>query len=162
MRFCNRCAAPMVPRRVEGKTLPTCPRCGWVVYADPKVAAGAIIEADGRVLLLRRGIEPARGRWTFPGGYVDRGEPVPAAAAREAHEETGVRVAVGELLGVYSRRGDPVVLIVYRARVTAGEPRLGPETLELRWVEPEGIPWDELAFPTTAAALTDWRRTLAE
>lgn len=161
-RFCSRCAAPLVRREVEGKTLPVCPRCGWVVYADPKVAAGTIIEAGGRVLLLRRGIEPARDRWTFPGGYVDRGEPVPEAAAREAYEETGVVVAVGGLLGVYCPRGEPVVLIVYRARVTAGAPRPGPEALELRWVEPADIPWEELAFASTAAALTDWRRTLAE
>ena len=158
MRFCNRCAAALVRRPVEGKTLPVCPQCGWVVYADPKVAAGAIIEADGRVLLLRRGIEPARGLWTFPGGYVDRGEPVPEAVAREAHEETGVRVAVGELLGVYSQRGEPVVLIVYRAQVTSGTPRRGPEALELRWVTPPQIPWDELAFPSTATALSEWCR----
>ncbi len=162
LRFCSRCAAPLVRREVEGRTLPVCPRCGAVVYADPKVAAGTIIEAGGRVLLLRRGIEPARDRWTFPGGYVDRGEPVPEAAAREACEETGVEVAVGDLLGVYSRRGDPVVLVVYCAHVTAGEPRIGPEALELCWVEPERIPWEKLAFPSTAAALTDWRRALAE
>lgn len=160
-RFCSRCAEPLVRRPVEGKTLPVCPRCGWVVYADPKVAAATIIEERGRVLLLRRAIEPARGRWTFPGGYVDRGEPVPEAAAREAFEEAGVEVAVGGLLGVYSRRGEPVVLIVYRARVTAGQPRPGAEALEVRWAVPEEIPWTELAFPSTAAALTDWGQTLS-
>ena len=147
---------------MEGKVLPVCPRCGQVVYADPKVAAGAIIEQAGRILLLRRAISPARGLWTFPGGYVDRGEPVPEAAAREAREEAGVTVAVDQLHGVYSARGVAVVLIVYRARIAAGKPRAGPEALELRWVEPDNIPWDELAFPSTAAALTDWRRTLAE
>lgn len=160
-RFCSRCAEPLVRRAVEGKTLPVCPRCGWVVYADPKVAAATIIEERGRVLLLRRAVEPARGRWTFPGGYVDRGEPVPEAAAREAFEEAGVEVAVGGLLGVYSRRGEPVVLIVYRARVTAGQPRPGVEALEVRWAAPEEIPWAGLAFPSTAAALTDWREALS-
>ena len=104
---------------------------------------------------------PARGLWTFPGGYVDRGEPVPEAAAREAREEAGVTVTVCELLGVYSARDVPVVLIVYRARIAGGTARPGPEALELRWVEPESIPWEELAFPSTAAALTDWRRTPA-
>lgn len=157
VRFCSGCAAPLQRRTVEGKVLPVCPRCGQVVYADPKVAAGAIIEDGGRVLLLRRAISPARGLWTFPGGYVDRGEPVPEAAAREAHEEAGVTVALGALLGVYSARGVPVVLIVYRALVAEGTPRAGPEALELRWVEPEDIPWEELAFPSTAEALTDWR-----
>ena len=162
VRFCSGCAAPLERRSVEGKMLPVCPRCGQVVYADPKLAAGTVIEDGGRILLLRRAISPARGLWTFPGGYVDRGEPVAEAAAREAHEEAGVTVTVGELLGVYSARGVPVVLIVYRARIKAGTPQAGPEALELRWVEPESIPWEGLAFPSTATALTDWRRTLAE
>ena len=162
VRFCSGCAAPLQNRSVEGKMLPVCPRCGQVVYADPKVAAGTIVEAAGRILLLRRAISPARGLWTFPGGYVDRGEPVPEAAAREAREEAGVTVTVGKLLGVYSARGVAVVLIVYRARLASGTPRPGPEALELRWVEPEEIPWQELAFPSTAAALTDWRGTPAE
>ena len=123
VRFCSGCAAPLQRRSVEGKVLPVCPRCGQVVYADPKVAAGTIVEAAGRILLLRRAISPARGLWTFPGGYVDRGEPVPEAAAREAREEAGVTVAVGKLLGVYSARGVAVVLIVYRARLASGTPR---------------------------------------
>ena len=93
---------------------------------------------------------------------MDRGEPVPEAAAREAREEAGVTVAVGDLLGVYSARGVAVVLIVYRARIKEGTPQAGPEALELRWVEPEAIPWRELAFPSTASALTDWRTTRAE
>ena len=158
VRFCSGCAAPLERRSVEGKLLPTCPRCGQVVYADPKVAAGTIIEDAGRVLLLRRAISPARGLWTFPGGYVDRGEPVPEAAAREAREEAGVTVTVDALLGVYSARDVPVVPIVYCARVASGTAQPGPEALELRWAEPESIPWEELAFPSTAAALSDWRR----
>ena len=162
VRFCSGCAAPLERRSVEGKMLPVCPRCGQVVYADPKVAAGTIIEDAGRVLLLRRAISPARGLWTFPGGYVDRGEPVPEAAAREAREEAGVTVVVRDLLGVYSARDVAVVLIVYRARIAGGTAQAGPEALEVRWVAPESIPWEELAFPSTAAALTDWRRTLAE
>jgi len=161
-RFCSGCAAPLERRRVEGKLLPVCPRCGQVVYADPKVAAGTIIEDAGRILLLRRAISPGRGLWTFPGGYVDRGEPVPDAAAREAREEAGVTVAVDDLHGVYSARGVAVVLIVYRARIAAGTPHAGPEALEVRWFEPERIPWQELAFPSTAAALTDWRNKASE
>ncbi len=158
MRFCSGCAARLERRTVEGKVLPVCPRCGQVVYADPKVAAGTVIERAGGILLLRRAISPARGLWTFPGGYVDRGEPVPEAAAREAREETGVTVAVGNLLGVYSARDVAVVLIVYRARIASGTPSAGTEALEVRWFAPADIPWDELAFPSTAQALTDWRK----
>ena len=161
-RFCSACAAPLERRTVEGKLLPVCPRCGQVVYADPKVAAGTIIEDAGRILLLRRAISPARGLWTFPGGYVDRGEPVPEAAAREAFEEAGVTVTVDGLHGVYSARGVAVVLIVYRARIAAGTPHAGAEALEVRWFDPEGIPWQELAFPSTAEALADWRSSAAQ
>ncbi len=147
---------------MEGKQLPVCPQCNLAVYADPKVAAGAIVEHHGRVLLLRRGIAPARGRWTFPGGYVDRGEPVPDAAARETREEAGLDVAIQSLLGVYSEAGNPVVLIVYRATTSsfdAAQP--GAEALELKWVQPAEVPWDDLAFPTTVAALSDWQRSLS-
>ena len=108
------------------------------------------------MLLLRRGTQPARGRWTFPGGYVDRGEPVPAAAARETLEEVGLVVAITSLLGVYSSVGNPVVLIVYRGTPQGGAPQTGAEALEVGWFAAAAVPWEELAFPSTAAALRDW------
>jgi len=106
--------------------------------------------------LLRRGTEPARGSWTFPGGYVDRAEPVPEAAARETFEEVRLQVVITSLLGVYSAAGNPVVMVVYRGTIRAGQPQTGPEALEVRWFAAAEIPWDELAFPSTAAALGDW------
>ncbi len=136
--------------------MPTCPACGFVAYNDPKVAAGVIIEHTGRIALLQRAGEPARGRWTFPGGYVDRGEPVPVAAAREAREEVGLQVRVGALVGVYSSQGDPVVLIVYRGEVAGGQFRPGPEAEQVGWLLPGELPWEELAFPSTVAAFTDY------
>jgi mutator protein MutT len=156
VRFCSGCAAPLERRSVEGKMLPVCPRCGQVVYADPKVAAGTIIEDAGRVLLLRRAISPARGLWTFPGGYVDRGEPVDRAAVRETWEETGLRVRLERLHGVFSYPDVTVVLIVYTAAVTGGSLVAGDECEEAVWAQPAAIPWEELAFPSTADALRAW------
>ena len=110
---------------------------------------------DGRILLTRRTIQPARGKWTFPGGFVDWGEPVEDGAVRETWEETGLTVDLGGLLGVYSYAGTPIVIVVYRARVVGGEIRTCSENDRVEWVDAAEIPWDELAFPSTEAALRD-------
>lgn len=156
VRFCAACAAPLTTRCVDGRQRPACKRCGAVVYLDPKVAAGAIVVDRGRIALVKRGISPARGKWTFPGGYVDRGEPVDRAAVRETWEEAGLRVRIAELHGVFSYPDVTAVLIVYTAAVTGGALAAGPECEAAAWVEPTAIPWGELAFPSTADALRAW------
>jgi ADP-ribose pyrophosphatase YjhB (NUDIX family) len=114
-----------------------------------------IVERDGRALLLKRGIEPMRGAWVFPSGYVNRGEPVEAAAVREAREETGLEVTLGPLIGVYSYTGSPVVVLVWLAEAE-GEAAPGEEALEIRWFGADAIPWNELAFPSSRDALEAW------
>ena len=91
-RFCPNCAATLEMRESGGAQRPVCPACGRVIYFDPKVAATAVVAREGSVLLIRRGNQPGYGRWSMPGGYVDRGEVVEEAAAREVWEETGLRV----------------------------------------------------------------------
>ena len=150
------CGHELSTRQVEDKSRPFCPDCGFVVYLDPKVAAGTLIEQDGCIVLLKRAIEPGYGQWTFPGGYVDRGEPVEAAAIREAREEVGLEVAIQALHGVYSFAGVPVVIIVYRATVSGGRLQVGEECLEVNWTPPQDIPWDDLAFESTQLALRKW------
>ncbi len=151
-RFCPRCGQPAeieFPRRIS------CSHCGYAAYSNPSPVACAIpFDADGRVVLLRRGFDPGQGLWTFPGGFVDLGESVPDAARREVDEELGIEIELGELLGVYSRAEDRVVLIVYRAR-TLGVPTTSPEATEVRAFAPAEIPWDELAFWSTERALRD-------
>jgi ADP-ribose pyrophosphatase YjhB (NUDIX family) len=151
-RFCPRCgqaAEVDYPRRI------TCPHCGYAAYFNPKPVAAAIpVDDAGRVILLRRGFDPGRGLWTFPGGFVDLGESVPDAARREAAEELGIELKLGPLVGVYSRPDDRVVLIVYRA-VARGTPHTTPEAVEIGKFTPDEIPWPELAFWSTSLALRD-------
>jgi ADP-ribose pyrophosphatase YjhB (NUDIX family) len=130
--------------------------CNHVHYLDPKLAACVIFRTEGRIFLLRRAIEPGYGRWTFPGGYVDRRETVEAAAVRETREEAGVGVRLIDLLGVYSYRGQDAVILVYRGAVEEGVPRALSESLEARAFDDDGIPWHELAFHSTVEALRDY------
>ena len=154
--FCERGGSPLAWTRIEGHARQRCRACGWVVYVDPKVASGVIVTLGGRVVLLQRAIEPGRGKWVFPGGYTDAGEPTEAAAAREAGEEVGLEVEVAGLVGVYSYPGERVVLVVYDGRVLSGRPRGNAESLAVRMFPVSRIPWGDLAFPSTRQALEDW------
>lgn len=155
-RFCPRCAAALDERRVEHRLRPVCPACGFIWYDDPKVAACTLPVVDGRLILVRRAIQPERGKWVFPGGYMDRGETVEQAAVRETSEETGLHVAVRGLSGVYSYVDSIVVVVVFRVAVLGGTAAPGPECLEVRGFSPAEIPWPELGFASTADALRDW------
>ncbi len=158
-RFCPPCGGDLQLRAVktgEPERL-VCQDCGLIFYLDPKVAAGVLVLCESGLLLLRRGIEPQYGKWVFPGGFVDRGEHPEQAAAREAREEAGIEVAVRGLVGVYQEPpGSPVILIVYRADLVSGIPAPFDETLEVAYFPPDRIPWSDLAFPTTRAAVRDF------
>lgn len=158
VRFCPLCGAALEARALppDGKTQPVCRACRFIFYVDRKVVAGTIVWSGGRLLLTRRAIHPAFGKWTFPGGYVDWGEQVEAGARRETLEETGLAVDLEGLVGVYSYADSPVVVVVYRARVTGGSLRLCHENDCAAWVTAAEIPWTELAFPSTRAALADF------
>lgn len=158
IRFCPLCGGGLERRPVPPDDRPqmVCARCHFVFYLNHKVVAGTIPEDGGRILLTRRAIHPAHGKWTFPGGYVDWGEPVEQAAVRETWEETGLTVALGGLVGVYSYPDTPVVIVVYRARVTGGALATCHENDRVEWVAPHEIPWAELAFPSTQSALRDF------
>jgi len=157
-RFCPRCTAPATidfPRSLS------CPTCGYQAFSNPSPVAGAIpVEPDGCIWLLKRGFEPAKGLWTFPGGFVDLGESVEDAARREAHEEIGIDVELRSLVGVYSRAEQRVVLIVYAAQ-PRGVPRVTEEAPEVECFPPERLPWDRLAFWSTEQALRDYLRSIS-
>jgi ADP-ribose pyrophosphatase YjhB (NUDIX family) len=159
-RHCPVCAGALEPRSEapDEPAFPTCTACGFIFYLDPKVSAGAVVVWSGELVLLRRAIEPARGKWVYPGGYVNRGETTGQAAVRETEEEVGMCVTVRDLLGVYSYEGRSVVVVVYAADAITGPPRAGREALEVRTFPPEEIPWDELAFPSTRDGIRDYLR----
>ena len=166
-RFCHQCGGRLQERLVGGEDRPrlVCDRCGFIHYVNPKVVVGALPERAGRVLLMRRGIEPRYGAWTFPGGFIEVDETAEEAALRETEEEVGLSLKLGRLLGLYSRPapkggapggGPGVLLVVFRARAGRKAPKPGDECLEVAWFRPEEIPWEELAFETTGWALRDW------
>ena len=126
-----------------------------MVFYDPKVVAVCVIARGGRVLMIRRGTDLGYGLWSLPGGYVDRGEVVEAAAAREAWEETGLEVAVDGLLGLFSLPGDPVIVAAFTARETGGALAPGPEALETGFFSPGDLP--ELAFSRDTEILARWQ-----
>jgi ADP-ribose pyrophosphatase YjhB (NUDIX family) len=135
-----------------------CFDCGFVHYINPRPVAGTIpVNEAGDLLLVRRAIEPRVGTWVFPGGYMDVGETAEEAAMRETLEEAKLDVADLSLVGVYTRPGPGVVVVVYEARAL-GLGEAGDETSEVAWFAPGKIPWEKLAFDTTEWALKDWLR----
>ena len=157
-RFCPHCGAELAPRLLKASEPErlACSACDFVLFVDPKVAAGCIVELDGGIVLLRRAIEPGYGKWVFPGGYVDRGERVEDAAVRETREESCLEVRITSLLNVYSYTGRPVVVVVYTAERIGGAFAAADEALEGGVFEPAAIPWNDLAFPSTFDALRDY------
>jgi ADP-ribose pyrophosphatase YjhB (NUDIX family) len=155
--YCPICGSPLEVRYIDSEEHErlVCVACGRILYVNPKLVAGLIPMQDGKIWLLRRAIEPAYGAWTFPAGFMEMGESVPEAAARETREELGAEVEVGALLGVYSRSTSPTVLAVHVGRVTT-PPIGGIETLEFAQFTIDSIPWEQLAFWNTVDALRDW------
>ena len=154
-RFCPSCATALEERQASGALRPVCPKCGRVIYYDPKVAATAVIERDGRILLVRRGNEPGYGLWSMPGGYVDRGEVVEDAAMREVWEETGLRIEIAGLIGLFSERGHPVIVAAFAGNEVGGTLAAGDEALEVGFFGLDRLP--EMAFPRDRLILQEWR-----
>jgi ADP-ribose pyrophosphatase YjhB (NUDIX family) len=158
-RFCPRCGGAL-ERRLLKTTEPerlVCTRCGFVFYLDPKIAVGTIIRtADARLVLVKRAIDPGYGKWVFPGGYVDRGETLPAAAVREAREECGLEVRLDGLVNIYSYAGRAPIIVVYAATAVGGTLCADEECLETAEFDTSAIPWDALAFRSTHEGLRDY------
>lgn len=160
-RFCPRCGGALAPTQLKPgePPRPVCARCGHVVYLDPKVAVGAIIRNErGEIALVRRAIEPGYGKWVVPGGYVDRGETLVAAAAREALEESRLEIRLDGLVNIYAYAGHVPVVVIYAATHVAGQLAPDDESLEARWFSEPDLPWSDLAFPSTRDGLRDFLR----
>lgn len=161
VRYCPKCSTELEWRSAGDRERPTCPACDFVFYFNPVVGAGALVETDGRVVLVRRGVGPKAGYWSLPAGYVEADELTEAAAVRETREETGLEIEIDDMLGVYSFGREPQtgVLILYSARLVGGQLQAGDDAQEVGTFAPAEMPPDEeIAFRTHLQALHDWRR----
>ena len=129
-----------------------CDRCGFIAYENPKIVVGAVVRREERILLCRRAIEPRKGYWTLPAGYLELNETPEEGACREAMEEACAKIRLSGLLSVYSVARISQVQLIYRALLES-DVAAGPESLEVALFEFDAIPWDEIAFPSVHWAL---------
>lgn len=153
--FCPRCGTRVEERPFEGTLRPTCPSCGYIAFADPKVAATVLIERDGAILFVRRGIDPGRGLWCFPGGYVDFAEDPCLAAARECREEVGLEVGELQLLDV-AFNGRVIVITYITHTFSPEDPTPGDDADMVAWHRAPNFP--PSAFDTIDRALEIWQQ----
>jgi ADP-ribose pyrophosphatase YjhB (NUDIX family) len=155
MKYCSNCGAPLTLRIPEGDQLPrhVCDTCGTIHYRNPKLVVGCVPEHERRILLCRRAIEPRRGYWTVPAGFMENGETLQEAAARETREEACAAVEIGSLLAVVHVLHAEQVHVFFRAALPEARYAAGSESLEVGLFEAASIPWEEIAFPSTEFAL---------
>ncbi len=155
-KFCIQCGKNsikfIIPR---GDTLyrQVCDHCETIFYENPKIVVGAVTTYQDKFLLCKRAIEPQRGLWTYPAGYLELQESLEQGAQREAKEEAGVNIKLNHLLGTYSLTAINQVHIIYAAEMIGPEYSAGDESLEVRMFSQDQIPWDDLAFPVIRWAL---------
>lgn len=155
MNFCSQCGARVALRIPAGDNVPryVCDACGLIHYQNPKLVVGCVPEHDGKIVLCRRAIAPRHGYWTVPAGFMENGETLQQAAARESREEALIDVEIGSLLCVVHVLHAHQVHVFFRARLRSPSYGAGVESLETQLVRPQDIPWTELAFPSTEFAL---------
>lgn len=134
-----------------------CDHCGLISYDNPKIVVGSVVTFEGKFLLCRRAIEPRKGYWTLPAGFMEHGETVEDGAKREAREEANVDIEIRDLLAVYSIPRIGQVQMMYRAEMRSPDFSAGVESLEVALFDWDEIPWQELAFPSVIWALEQFR-----
>jgi ADP-ribose pyrophosphatase YjhB (NUDIX family) len=150
LNFCSHCGSRVISKVPDGDHLPrfVCTSCGTIHYKNPLLVLGCVPVWEDKILLCRRAIEPRRGFWTVPAGFMENGETMEAAAARECHEEALARVEIGSLLAVVNVTHAGQVHVMFRARLEAPEFAPGTESLEVGLYDESQIPWTDLAFPS--------------
>ncbi|HUP30402.1 MAG TPA: NUDIX hydrolase [Usitatibacter sp.] len=156
MKFCNSCGAGVRYRIPEGDSLPraVCDACGTIQYENPKIVVGCLPTFGERILICKRAIEPRYGLWTLPAGFMENHESAPQGAAREALEEANARVEINDLYTVYSIPHISQVYMMFLARLIDPDVSPGIESLEVKLVTEDEIPWDQLAFAMVRRTLT--------
>jgi ADP-ribose pyrophosphatase YjhB (NUDIX family) len=155
IKYCPNCGQAITVRIPEGDSLPraVCDHCGRVHYENPRVVVGCVPEWRGQILLCRRAIQPRRGYWTAPAGFLEIGESLHAAAIRETAEEALAEVELGSLLCVVNVLHAAQVHVMYRARMRSEKHGAGVESLETALFDEGAIPWADVAFLSVRFAL---------
>ena len=157
MNYCSACGSTVTQRVPPGDNRPrfVCDRCGAIHYVNPKVVAGCLVATDGAVLLCRRAIEPRKGLWTLPAGFLELGETTAEGARRETREEANADVAIDGLYTIFNLPHISQVYFFFRASFRDAEPTFAPgeETLDARLWQEHEIPWGQLAFPVVTNTL---------
>jgi ADP-ribose pyrophosphatase YjhB (NUDIX family) len=159
LNYCTNCGGDLQLGPVEGEERHrlACASCGHIAYVNPRLVVTCLpLTEAGELVLIRRGLEPGRGLWAQPGGFLEVDETVTEGVIRETFEETGLIVTPGEIVGLYSRLEAAVVVLAVEATVVGGTPRITPEALDVQTFHPAAIPWPQIAFKTTYWALVDW------
>jgi ADP-ribose pyrophosphatase YjhB (NUDIX family) len=161
MNFCSNCGSRLVLKVPQDDFLPrhVCENCGIVHYQNPKIVVGCVPVYEDRILICKRGIEPRLGFWTICAGFMENGETLEEGAAREAREEALVDVEIGSLLVIANVRHAQQVHVFFRGRMRSADFGVTHESLEVKLVTEDEIPWEDVAFPSTEYAL---RSFLAE
>lgn len=155
MNYCSNCASPVVKRVPPGdeRLRHVCDACGRIFYENPRIIAGCIPEWRDRILLCRRAIEPRKGFWTLPAGFMEIGETTEEGAARETLEEANARVEIGEIFSCVNVPIINQVHILFRATLLDLDFSAGPESLEVELLKEQEVPWDQIAFPSIETSL---------
>jgi len=160
-RYCPRCGKEMVDRLAYGRMRRVCsdPTCSFVQFIDPKVGAAVLaLTGDNRVLLVKRNVDPARGTWCLPGGFMELGETPQATAIRECKEESGYEVDITRLIDVFyyeNFRGSGI-LIIYQGKINGGTSLPGDDAEEVSFFSPNELP-ENITFQSNLEVLTAWR-----
>ncbi len=139
-----------------------CDSCGWIDYVNPKVVVGAVCTFGAKILLCRRAINPRKGFWTLPAGYLEEHETTEDGARREAREEALAEITLDRLLAVYNIPRLSQVQLIYRATLAEPVFGVGEESLEVALFDWDEIPWDDIAFPTVLWALQNHRAVMGQ
>ena len=155
LRYCNACGQPLSLRVPPGdnRTRGMCDACGMIHYQNPRLVVGALAVWEDRILMCRRAIEPRYGKWTLPAGFMENGETVAEGAIRETLEEAGARIELGPMFSMISVPHIDQVHVIYRARLLDLDFAAGEESLEVKLLGEDEIPWDEIAFRTISLSL---------
>jgi ADP-ribose pyrophosphatase YjhB (NUDIX family) len=142
-KFCSQCGAKLEKKVVEDRERLHCPACGFVQYLNPVPAAAVTIVQEGRILLVKRAVEPKKGLWSLPAGFVEIDESVEQCAVREVKEETNLDVQLTGLLAVYSVFDDPryiCLLVIYSGKITGGTLQCGDDASDAQFFPSSALP----------------------